>query len=54
MLSISMAENVIFKQKKSKETLKKKKSLILYYIKLAPELRNDEKLPKNGSLNRDF
>ena len=34
MLSISMAENVIFKQKKSKETLKKKKiaDFILYKV----------------------
>ena len=39
--------------KKSKETLKKTKSLI-YYVNLAPDLRNDQKLPKNGSLNRDL
>ena len=25
-----------------------------YYINSTPDLRNDEKLPKNGSLNRDL
>ena len=46
-----MANNVIFYKKKSKETLKKKS---LYYVNSAPELRNDQKSPKNGSLNRDL
>ena len=38
---------------KKKETLNNQYRCF-YYVILAPELRNDQKLPKNGSLNRDF
>ena len=40
-----------FHAKKSKETLLKSK---FYYVNFAPRLRNDEKLQKNGSLNRNL
>ena len=40
-------------QNKSKETLEKPKSP-KYYVNLAPKLRKDKKIPKNGSHNRDL
>ena len=42
-----------FIQKESKETLKKTKSLILQ-CKFGSRAKNDQKLSKNGSLNRDL
>ena len=53
MLSISMANNVISYTKKQQKRSKNQKSWF-YYVNLAPELRNDENLPKNGSLNRNL
>ena len=52
MLQISMADNMI-SYKTIKRDIQKPKSLILLY-RSAPELRNDQKSPKNGSLNRDL
>ena len=52
MLSISMADSVI--HTKNQKIPSKKQIRWFYYVNLAPELRNDEKLPKNGSLDRDL
>ena len=42
-------------QKKWKETLKKNQNRSFYNVNSAPELRNDQKLPKkDGSLNHNF
>jgi len=48
MLSISMPYNVILCKKKSKETLKKSKSLIF------PSSEMTKNRQKNGSLNREL
>ena len=44
MLSISMTDNVI-SYKKIKRNAQKNQNLWFYYMNLAPELRNDKKLP---------
>ena len=53
MLSVPMAYNVISCTKIPKEH-SNNQNRQFYYVNLAPELRNDENLPKNGSLNRNL
>ena len=53
MLSISMAYNVI-SCKKNRKKHSKNQIRWFYYVNLAPDLRNDQKLPNNGSLNCDL
>ena len=46
-----MAYNVVSCKKKRKKHSKNQNSLF-YNVNSAPELKNDQKSPKNGSLNR--
>ena len=48
-----MAGNVI-SYKKHQMKRSKNQNRWFYYVNLAPELRDDQKLPVNGSLNRDL
>ena len=53
MLSISMAENVIFKQKKSKETLKKKIADFILY-KVGSRAQKWRKIAKKRIIQSQF